>query len=182
MKRFLLPILLCFLISYPSSVFAKKQIQALTFSSIEDILPFFPLTYKTWKIQKDTESINKDIKSVSYILSDTVGMVATGKTTGEISSIIVFVTFDKNKEEQQAALNFLEDSVKAVNVIGFMSIKNFFSKEYVELSEKLIEHLSLKNSDILDGKPADANIKKQGVKLEARFVKGVYFVGADAVD
>mgnify|MGYP005759352923 FL=1 len=182
MKRVLLAILLCFFVCNPTFAFAKKQIQNLTFSSVEDILPIFPLIYKTWKIDKDTESINKDIKSVSYILSNTVGMVVTGKTTGEVYSITVFATVDKNIDEKEAILNFLEDSTKAVNVIGIMSIKNFIKKEKAELAEKLIEHLSLKNSEILEGKPVDANIKKQGVKLEARFVEGIYFVEADAVD
>ena len=182
MKRVLLAILLCFFVCNPTFAFAKKQIQNLTFSSVEDILPIFPLIYKTWKIDKDTESINEDIKSVSYILSNTVGMVVTGKTTGEVYSITVFATVDKNIDEKEAILNFLEDSTKAVNVIGIMSIKNFIKKEKAELAEKLIEHLSLKNSEILEGKPVDANIKKQGVKLEARFVEEIYFVEADAVD
>lgn len=182
MKRFLLAVLLCFFVCYPASAFAKKQIQNLTFSSIEDILPIFPMMYKAWNIEKGTESIENDRKSVSYLLSDTVGIVATGKITGEISGLIVFVTFDKKNEEHESALKFLEDSVRAVNVIAFMSVKNFTSKKYSELSNKLIDHLSLKNSDILNGKPADANIKKQGIKLEARFVNGTYFVTADAIN
>ena len=182
MKKIFLFILICFFICYPSSVFAKKQIQSLTFTTIEDILPFFPLLYKTWKVEKSTESVKNDVKSVSYLLSDTVGIVATGSIKGEITSIVVFVTYDKKREKHEAALNFIEDSIKAVNVIGLMAIKNFTNEKNSELNDKLIEHLSLKNSDVVKGKTVDAPIKNQGVKLEATFIKGTYLVTADAVD
>ena len=182
MKKFLLLTLLCVLTCYSTSTLENKQVQSLTFASIEDILPLFPLIYNKWKVEKSTESINNDIKSVSYLLSDTVGIVATGNITGEISNIVAFVNYDKKSVERDDVVNFFEDSARAVNVIGFMSIKDFISKKNIRLKEKLIMYLSLTNTDILKGKSVGVNIKRQGVKLEAKLVDGTYYITADAVD